>query len=407
MIPQNAMPHNFDYGGVQTDSIGLASSFHGSTNNFFRTRGDSGGYDASSASPNYEPTTLSEDDDVSSTGWTEKDTVDRQRRSSAGQWANAIDQLRLDDPQAQGLTIDANGNIQFPFQTPQRHGTFPIAPGELPANLSRAPSSQDVNFWKLFLDPAALASPDVQGDMNPSLETPRGLSKSNSMPDLKTPPPATAFYAPMQFPSEDRSMSIPTAPHMNANQQQPQPQQGSELRANSDDADLTRWRNHIQQRHASFSMNLSSSTAARKVTTGQLSAATFASGAQRLFRPPPNPLMSSSAMDQTLAPERTPSFLSAFDPTTPKGNPRTPTAQLLNMYSGFERPSNKRVASQTLVPEILQKRQQFAPDEETFTDSSNSSRRSSEQHAAFTHSHHRASFPSSLYQSQVAPAEMR
>ncbi len=400
ILPPSAVPipSQGDFGGIQMDGIGLASSFHGSTNNLFRRRAESL-YNDSSASPNYAPTVSSEDDDASSISWTDKEGRARRRRSSAsGHWAGALDQLHLDDPQAQGVTFDANGNIQFGFQQqPQRHSTFPMAPGELPANLSRAPSSQDVNFWKLFLDPAALASPDVQDYTLASLDTPRGLSKSNSMPDLKTPPTVTANYAPLQFPD---AMSIPTGPPGTLDQQQQgQPPGQQQQRANSDDTDMDRWRDHIQQRHASFSMTMGPS--ARKISTGQLGAPTFASGKLGNMRPPPNPLFSNAAMQQTLAPERTPSFgFSAFDPTTPKGNPRTPTAQLLSMYTALERPSNKRMASQTLVPDMFQKRQQtFPPDEAAFTDSNASSpRRSSDLPP-------RAMPSSGLYQSSVPPTK--
>lgn len=401
MLPPSSIP-GVDYGGIQTDSIGLASSFHGTTN-FFRSSIDSG-FDTSDTSPSYTANLSSEDDDNASIGLAgEKDGEGQERLSGSGQWATAIDGLHLDD--SQGLNFDGSGNMPFGFAQAQRGATYPMASNELPASLSRAPSGQDANFWKLFLDPSALASPDVQGELHPgsSLDTPRGLSKSNSMPDLKTPPTATAHYGPLQFPSD--ATSIPTGP---PGQQARQTGQQTQHRAHSDDTDMERWRAQIQQRHASFSMNMSASTAARKVTTGELNSATFASGNQRPARPPPNPLFSNSAMQQTLAPERTPSFgLMAFDQTTPKGNPRTPTAQLLSMYTGFERPSNKRVASQTLVPEIFGKRQQtFAPDDDGFIDmtpSGLSSRRSSEQLSAFA-SHHRPSLPSGLSQTRITPA---
>ncbi|BEJ15490.1 hypothetical protein CspHIS471_0500950 [Cutaneotrichosporon sp. HIS471] len=405
ILPLNAVPiqSHGDFGGIQMDGVGLASSFHGSTN-LFRAPAESL-YNDSVASPNYAPTLLTEDEESSPISWADKDPRGRRRFSSAsGQWAGAMDQLHLDDPQGQGVTFDANGNIQFGLPPPQRNSTFPMAPAEISANLSGAPTGQDVNFWKLFLDPAALASPDVQ-DMAHSAETPRGLSKSNSMPDLKTPPIVTANYTPLQFLD---AMSIPTAapgvidpqplPWQGLQQQQQQQQQ--QQRANSDDTDMDRWRDHIQQRHLSFSMSMDQ--AALRVSTGELGAPTFASGKSSIMRPPPNPLQFNAAMQQTLAPERTPSFgLGAFDATTPKGNPRTPTAHLLSMYMGFDRPNNKRMASQTLVPVTLQKRQQtYPPDDEVFIDSSaNSSGRS-------TFMPPRPMPSSGLHQSSVPPTTM-
>ncbi|GMK56110.1 hypothetical protein CspeluHIS016_0211660 [Cutaneotrichosporon spelunceum] len=396
-----AIPSHGDFGGIQMDGVGLASSFHGSTN-LFRTRADSL-YNDSVASPNYAPTLLTEDEEASPTGWADKDVGGRRRFSSAsGQWAGALDQLHLDEPHSQGVTFDAHGNIQFELPPPQRHSTFPMAPVELPANLSRAPSGQDINFWKLFLDPAALASPDVQ-ELAFAADTPRGLSRSNSMPDLKTPPTVTVNYAPIQL---VEAMSNSTAPHGAIDQQQQpfQAQQQHQQRANSDDTDMDRWRDHIQQRHASFSMSMEPSV--RKVHAGEQGVPMFASGEFDRMRPPPNPLQSNAAMQQTLAPERTPSFgLGVFDATTPKGNPRTPTAHLLSMYAGFERPNNKRMASQTLIPVPLQKRQQtYPPDEEVFTDSSaSSSRRSS--HIS-SHIPPRPMPSSSLYQSSGLPTQM-
>lgn len=299
-------------------------------------------YDANGASPN-STVIISEDEETPPTTAVEGKSPQR-RRSSAGMWANAFNQMKLDDPSQQGLMLDANGQLQFPF-APQRNGTFPQ---DRPGMQSRQPTN-DTNFWKIFLDPSALATPDQRFDMDPTAmqDTPRGLSKSNSMPDLTTPPSATANAAP--FPQALGQVDTSSGA--------------------TDGAAMDRWKDHIQQRQASFSIHLSPDKNG-KIRTQALANASFASShGGRPVRPLPSALIpAAGSLNQTLAPERLPSFgTPPTDPTTPMpGHPgygqlgyhtMTPKSRLSKQY--FERPINKRQASQTLVPDA-QKRTSIA-----------------------------------------------
>lgn len=292
------------------------------------------GFDARVGSPN-SSVLVSEDDDTPPTTETDK----QRRRSSAGKWENAFNQMKLDDP---GLMLDVNGQLQFPFQPQRPSGT------ERPGMLSRQATNQDVNFWKLFLEPAALQTPEAKYDMDPTVavETPRALNKSSSMPDLTTPPSATADS--QAFPQLHQQV----APSNDAS------------RVHSEDEAMGRWKDHIQQRQASFSIHLSPHRNAR-IRTQAIPNASFASSmGNRPVRPLPSALISTAAaLDQTLAPERMPSFgTPPTDPATPMApaghgqlghpgvTPKARTATKLQQH--FERPVNKRQASQTLLPEV-------------------------------------------------------
>lgn len=341
---------NFVNGYVPTsDQSGLPTVFQ--TNQQFVWPNSAGGFDPSTL-PSGSALAASEDEETPP-GTANEDSVPHRRRSSAGVWANALQQMRLDDPTTAPVMPVAEQQQQQQqmgnFQYPPRHTTFPFLENELQPN-SRPPSSSD-GLWKYFLDPMALATPEKMPDVDlVDLETPRGLSKSNSMPDLTTPPMDAAAYPAFPGPLDGFAHA-----HEHDRDCMIDPR---------DDATIAKWKDHIQQRHASFSMNLDPDL---NVRTKQLTNATFASSTNRLVRPPVH-ILHSSALDQTLAPERTPSFGSPMIDQngallTPGGNmfrnSRTPT-KMFNLYHSMDvRPGNKRQASQTLISDS-QKRGSFS-----------------------------------------------
>lgn len=272
--------------------------------------------------------------------------VPPRRRSSAGMWASAFNQMKLDDGSQHGLTLDANGQLQFPFL---RHGTSPM---DRPPMHSRQSTNHDL--WKFFLNPTALATPDqkFEADSYAATLTPGGLSKSNSMPDLTTPP------------TGDNSMEPPAVLHSQLNAPKPGKTEAAGVYS-ADDGFMDRWKNHIQRRQAAFSIHLSPDKG-RKIRTQAIANASFASSfGGRPVRPLPSALIPSGSLEQTLAPERLPSFgTPPVDPTTPMPghpgygqlgqSPLTPknrtggSTKMSQPY--FERPVNKRQASQTLLP---------------------------------------------------------
>lgn len=293
-----------------------------------------------------------DDDDLSSNASVsdpKEKEHERRPSSTSAVWANSFDQLKLDD---QSFNVDPAAMNDFQFHSPHRNGSLP---SDAPPTFSRQQSGND--FWKLFLDPMALATPDRinDGEQFVTVETPRGLSKSNSMPDLTTPTTATA--------------TMSSFPQMKDGQVLPHPQSNNRAKPVDDEA-MLKWKDHIQQRHASFSMHLgpkSNGLAPRELTNPS-----FASS--RLNRPSANPLLMCTSLEQTLAPERMPSF---GTPTPGYDSARAPS-KLPHSHLSAERPTYKRQASQTLTQDT-QKRATFMT---TVNDEGNSSaassRRSSE-----------------------------
>lgn len=286
---------------------------------------------------------LSEDEDTPTSDGGKEDDHDRRRRSSASVWASAFNDMSIED--RANFSFDQSVDMNVGFQ-PQRHMSLPEGSDAQFAQYGLP--SVDLNLWKLFLEPVALATPEQRAhDLDPitNQDTPRGISKSNSMPDLTTPTTATASLS--AFPvHHGPAGGTPTAnmktPTVNGNH-------------GPSEASMSKWKAQIQQRHAAFNMRLDPGR------TEKLPNPTFATGAQKQMRPHLHPLMASTALQQTLAPERTLSFgPPAFDPFGVLMTPgvvlvKTPT-KLLSQES---RPGNKRQASQTLVPDAAGKRSVF------------------------------------------------
>lgn len=296
-----------------------------------------------------------DDDDLSSSASVaDPKEMEHERRpsSTSAVWASSFDQLKLDD---QSFNVDPAAMNDFQFHSPQRNGSLP---SDAPPSFSRQQSGNE--FWKLFLDPMALATPDRMndGEQFVTVETPRGLSKSNSMPDLTTPTTATATMA--------------SFPQMKDGQVLPHPQSNNRPKPVDDEA-MLKWKDHIQQRHASFSMHLgpkSNGLAPRELTNPS-----FASS--RLHRPLANPLLMCTSLEQTLAPERMPSFgtpTPGYDAAGPFG--RAPS-KLPHSHLA-ERPTYKRQASQTLTQDTQKRATFMSPVNDEGSSSAASSRRSSE-----------------------------
>ncbi|KAL1407519.1 hypothetical protein Q8F55_006952 [Vanrija albida] len=289
---------------------------------------------------------VSEDEDASDSA--KEDDHDRRRRSSASVWATAFNDMSIEDRATQGLTFDQGVDMDVGFQ-PQRHLSLPEASD--PQFAQYGLPTVDLNLWKLFLEPVALATPDQRShdDLDPityNQDTPRGISKSNSMPDLTTPNAASASLSSFPVPPPGAVGATPTASNMKT-----PTVNGAHAPS---EASMSKWKAQIQERHATFNM---------KLDPGQkLQKPTFATGAQKQLRPHLHPLMASTALQQTLAPERTLSFgPPAFDPFGVLMTPgvvlvKTPTKMLSTQET---RPGNKRQASQTLVPDAAGKRSVF------------------------------------------------
>lgn len=298
-------------------------------------------------------------------------TVGR-RRSSVGLWAN-VSQMTLQDGQVPPQALpDPYTAVQAAHQAATLRPTFPMTTVVEGSEPGRLPSFSDVReAWKQYIqDPNTGSTPKLENkegessvastSSRPGLE--RGMSKSNSAPDLTSPSLLAKTF------SYEHSNSAQAHAHAHGIQH------GSFLPA-SDTASQT-WQNQIQQRQAGFTMQ-----------PGGRFGRNSTGGATSMLPPPNNarPVASimqhSGALQQTLAPERAPSF--GLTPNTEKANPtntlRTPSklSQRTTVTSATARPGNKRLPSQTLVPEAKKRSSSFSvyddSDAETFVDNGNGS----------------------------------
>ncbi|WVR05802.1 hypothetical protein IAU60_002827 [Kwoniella sp. DSM 27419] len=271
------------------------------------------------------------------------------RRSSAGTWAHAMAQMSLQDPVA-----NATESQPLPINTfvePPRRPTFPTLGGVNEESEVPIPSLSDVkDLWRLFMaEPMTGQTPagERHDDLGAApLVTPRHgmgkrtLSKSNSMPDLQSPiMNGPAFFTGFlngitPKPTEGQSSYMPP----------PQPVAGSSIVA--DDPDMGKWSKAMQQRQSSFS--LASQPKGKPIPS-------VPGVSTQAARPGPSAVQRFSALEQTLAPERLPSFgmpqfgydVSLQSPAQSqlKMSARVPNA----LPAHLSRPGNKRLASQTLV----------------------------------------------------------
>ena len=306
--------------------------------------------------------------------------LNERRRSSVttGVWANAFNQMSIHDP-ASAIAPDPYTASQI-AQASARRPSFPFVPAPSNGNVNKMPSTSNVNeLWKLFMaEPisASMAHSSSTDYIDPSSNaaiTPRpamgsrGLSKSNSMPDLTSPLNGNQQF----FPSFMNGITPkPTLPQ--ASYTQPQVREGASKQddehANDDNGiTMKRWKDSIKTRQASFEFGSQAhaklkstsppNTTHLQASTGEDNATEANAGhhappSMGVFnpnRPLASVLQHSSALQQTLAPERVPSF--GFDNlSTPTKNAWMSRQNAAKFSSALARPGNKRLASQTLVP---------------------------------------------------------
>ncbi|WVW82250.1 hypothetical protein I302_104256 [Kwoniella bestiolae CBS 10118] len=318
------------------------------------------------------------------------------RRSSAGQWATAMAQMTLQDSLSStessiiplpepfsgsgsmdsSLSMSLSSDGSAPTQqTAARRPTFPTLTGvteEPDAETQLMPSLSDVkDLWRLFMtEPMTGLTPmgekhnDLEFTANnaPSI-TPRPgmgkrtLSKSNSMPDLQSP----MINGPQFFNTFLSGLTPKPVDPQNSYLPNHHPA-GNDGSGSSNDADISKWSKEIQQRQSSFSLSGQPSTKLLGKTTSQSSMAPPSTASNgngekpKMNRPLPSVVQRSSALEQTLAPERIPSFgipqslLDGNNQFVPQPQTQTQKKMLSGVPPHMARPGNKRLASQTLVP---------------------------------------------------------
>lgn len=296
--------------------------------------------------------------------------LDSRRRSSAstGLWANAFNQMTLQDPKI--IPADPYTASQI-AQSSARRPSFPVMYSQQDSvGTSKMPSLGDVkDLWKLFMSEPVSSSmmPTTSNEnaepnfaqLHQPMLTPRpelgsrGLSKSNSMPDLTSPlnnaQPFFSTYINGVTPK-------PAIPQPSYNHQQA-PEPGAD--AGEEVITMKRWKDSIKNRQASFELNPSAQTRVKTASPPNMttmsppdSAATHRASLDMGYtnRPLASVLQHSSALQQTLAPERVPSFGGDNLPTPTKNGFYASKNNVAKFSSALARPGNKRLASQTLVP---------------------------------------------------------
>ncbi|WVQ71202.1 hypothetical protein IAR50_000727 [Cryptococcus sp. DSM 104548] len=303
------------------------------------------------------------------------------RRSSQTAWAHALEQMTLGDSQKQAIAARMGRESESPMSVQSdlspEGGRQPL---QLQPEQSQGmmPTLSDVkDLWKVFmsepLGPAGLA-PVAEGegagmDVDPTSDvTPRPalgkrtLSKSNSMPDLQSP----MINGPNFFSTFLNGMT-PKASELHQAQsyigaQVPSGQgqeQGQGQSEGTSIPDLDIWKHQIQQRQSSFSLGAPASRLGKLKPKGTQSALPLEDAAQQSMPMPSRPLPSvvqRTALDQTLAPERLPSFgltpgleMSTNPHLASKLASSTTAAGAGGLTSAEARAGNKRMASSTLV----------------------------------------------------------
>jgi len=209
------------------------------------------------------------------------------------------------------------------------------------------------------------------------------------MPDLTSPKlPQTHAYAQDLAATEGRSGSKQSTafnsstPRPSQLQQSYVPPQQPNEAPPVDDGTVNQWNSVIEQRQAGFEIQPGGKM--RKMSIPNSSSSQLpqppqnptvpAPAPQSVTMPPPNLLttrplpavLQSSALQQTLAPERAPSFGQPFDQSTPpvpsSGSTRQGSKLGLNVLTSMARPGNKRLPSQTLVPDGAKRRESVSED---------------------------------------------
>lgn len=278
----------------------------------------------------------------------EEPAVVARRRSSLGIYANAFNQMTLQDGSIanSGMVPDPYTAVQFAQQLSAQRPLFPMATLEEGTEPTKVASSSDLkDAWKAYMQDPNGATPAQEKEANAAMTSTRPamgrtMSKSNSAPDLTSP---SLIHQLGPYSGDD---GLPQAQLMQHGQTAPSGEMTRET-----------WDALIAQRQVSFNIQM-----------GNKFGRNAGSSSNTAMLPPPfnsRPLasimQSSGALNQTLGPERAPSFGST--PNSEKPNPtstwsRTPSK--LARTSATARPGNKRMPSQTLGPEAKKRSASFS-----------------------------------------------
>lgn len=289
-----------------------------------------------------------------------EDSHHERRRSSGSTWDKAMEQMSIQDPQKNkpivGENEDRGGPTVPEILETASEGTQELHDlvGTNTEQSSMVPTLSDVkDLWRIFMtEPATGLTPagEKLNELdNIPVVTPRPgmgkrtFSKSTSMPDLQSPSVAgPAFFSTFLSgmtpkPTEAQQSYMPS--HL-AEKDRPR------VTEDLDEPDMGKWSKEIEQRQSSFSLGKPSA----KLGKGKADTLSRISDVpnQPLPTHPTRPLASvvqrSSALDQTLAPERLPSF-----GLTPGFEIQNPFLSKLGLASADARAGGKRMASSALA----------------------------------------------------------
>ncbi|KIR74695.1 hypothetical protein I310_00969 [Cryptococcus deuterogattii CA1014] len=289
-----------------------------------------------------------------------EDSHHERRRSSGSTWDKAMEQMSIQDPQKNKPIVGENEDRSV-LTVPEILETASEGTQELndlvgtnTEQSSMMPTLSDVkDLWRIFMTEPATGLTPAGEKLNELDNIPvitprpgmgkRTFSKSTSMPDLQSPLVAgPAFFSTFlngmtPKPTEAQQSYMPS--HL-AEKDRPI------VTEDLDEPDMGKWSKEIEQRQSSFSLGKPNA----KLGKGKADTLSRISGVpnQPLATHPTRPLASvvqrSSALDQTLAPERLPSF-----GLTPGFEIQNPLLSKLGLASADARAGSKRMASSTLA----------------------------------------------------------
>lgn len=283
------------------------------------------------------------------------------RRSSESAWDKAMEQMTIQDPQKNMAVVGEIADGSVPT-VPQISETASEGTQELPGLIGpnaeespMVPTLSDVkDLWRFFMtEPMTGLTPagEKLNELdNLPVVTPRPgmgkrtFSKSSSMPDLQSPlVTGPAFFSTFLSgmtpkPTEAQHSYMPS--HWAERDH-------SSVTEGLDEPDMGKWNKEIEQRQSSFSLGKPNAKLGKGKpdTLSGINDAPIQPPATQPIRPLPSVVQRSSALDQTLAPERLPSF-----GLTPGFEiQQNPLLSKLGLASADARTGSKRMASSTLV----------------------------------------------------------
>lgn len=290
-----------------------------------------------------------------------QDIHHERRRSSESAWDKAMEQMSIQDSQKNMAIVGdiADGSAPTVPEisetvsegTQELHGLAGPSAGESPM----VPTLSDVkDLWRFFMtEPTTGLTPageKLNEIDNLPIITPRPgmgkrtFSKSSSMPDLQSPlVTGPAFFSTFLSgmtpkPTEAQHTYMPSYWAERDH---------SSVTDDLDEPDMGKWSKEIEQRQSSFSLGKPNAKLGKgkSETLSGINDAPIQPPAAQPIRPLPSVVQRSSALDQTLAPERLPSF-----GLTPGFEiQQNPLLSKLGLASADARTGSKRTASSTLV----------------------------------------------------------